>query len=93
MGAEMKLIEGWQKFYKFWSIRLGALGAVIVSVLVAFPDIALNAWVMLPADLKAFIPPNYMPLIGVGIFVLSMLAKFVPQKKLQTEIKNNEDAK
>lgn len=86
----MKLIEGWQKFYKLWSIRLGALGAGVVSILVAFPDVALNAWAIMPADLKAFIPPNYMPLIGVGIFVMSMLVKFIPQNKLREEIKNNE---
>lgn len=90
MGTEMKLIEGWQKFYKLWSIRLGALGATIVSILVAFPDVALNAWALMPADLKAFIPPNYMPLIGVAIFVMSMVVKFIPQNKLRAEIKNNE---
>jgi len=93
MGAKMKLMDGWQKFYKYWSVRLGALGAAVASVLIAFPDIALNAWAILPDDLKAFIPPNYMPLIGVAIFVLSMVAKFIPQPKLRAEIQNNDSAK
>lgn len=89
----MKLVDGWNKFYKYWSIRLGALGAAIVSVLVAFPDIALHAWAALPDDLKSVIPPNYMPLIGVGIFVMSMVAKFIPQNKLHSEIAANDRAK
>lgn len=89
----MKLLDGWQKFYKFWSVRLGALGATIASILIAFPEIAINAWAILPADIKSFIPPNYMPLIGVAIFVLSMVAKFIKQPKLQAEIAKDDSAK
>lgn len=88
----MKLIEGWRKFYKYWSIQLGAAGVVVTSVLISSPTIAIEAWTALPSDLKSFIPPNYMPFIGVGIFVLSMIAKFIVQSKLHTGTTKNDNA-
>ena len=38
---------------------------------------------MMPADLKSAIPERYMPLIGVGIFVASLIARAIKQIKLE----------
>lgn len=78
-----ELIEDWRKCWRFWSVRLGVMGSAITAVLIAFPDVALSAWAMLPADLKAAIPERYMPLIGVGIFVASLIARAIKQTKLE----------
>ena len=78
-----ELIEDWRKCWRFWSVRLGVIGSAITAVLIAFPDVALSAWAMLPADLKAAIPERYMPLIGVGIFVASLIARVIKQTKLE----------
>ena len=38
---------------------------------------------MMPGDLKAVIPERYMPLIGVVIFVASLIARAIKQTKLE----------
>ena len=80
---KLELIEDWRNFWRFWSVRLGIVGSAITGVLIAFPDVALSAWAMLPADLKAAIPERYMPLIGVVIFVASLVARAIKQTKLE----------
>ena len=80
---KLELIEDWRNFWRFWSVRLGIVGSAITGVLIAFPDVALSAWAMMPADLKSAIPERYMPLIGVGIFVASLIARAIKQSKLE----------
>ena len=80
---KLELIEDWRNFWRFWSVRLGIIGSAITGVLIAFPDVALSAWAMMPADLKSVIPERYMPLIGVGIFVASLIARAIKQTKLE----------
>ena len=88
---KLELIEDWRKCWRFWSIRLGIVGSAITGVLIAFPDVALSAWAMIPGDLKAAIPERYMPLIGVVIFVASLIARAIKQTKLEPkEGPNNE---
>ena len=88
---KLELIEDWRNFWRFWSVRLGIIGSAITGVLIAFPDVALSAWAMMPADLKSAIPERYMPLIGVGIFVASLIARAIKQTKLEPkEEPNNE---
>jgi hypothetical protein len=81
----MTLIAEWRKFYKFWSIQLGVIGTAITGYLIASPEAALFAWGLMPADLKEAIPPQFTPLIGVFVFVASMLARLVKQKKLHAK--------
>ena len=85
---KLELIEDWRNFWRFWSVRLGIVGSAITGVLIAFPDVALSAWAMMPADLKSVIPERYMPLIGVGIFVASLVARAIKQSKLERNLKN-----
>ena len=85
---KLQLIEDWRNFWRFWSVRLGIVGSAVTAVLIAFPDVALSAWAMMPADLKAVIPERYMPLIGVGIFVASLIARAIKQSKLERDLKN-----
>ena len=80
---KLELIEDWRNFWRFWSVRLGIIGSAITGVLIAFPDVALSAWAMMPADLKSAIPEHYMPLIGVVIFVASLVARAIKQTKLE----------
>ena len=80
---KLELIEDWRNFWRFWSVRLGIVGSAITGVLIAFPDVALSAWAMMPADLKSAIPERYMPLIGVVIFVASLIARAIKQTKLE----------
>ena len=78
-----ELIEDWRNWWRFWSVRLAAVGTAITGLLVAFPDAALAAWAILPHELKSSIPPQYMPLIGVVVFALSIAARLVRQDSLR----------
>ena len=78
----MKLIENWKQCWKFWSIRLGIIGSTIVSLLVLIPDAAMLAWNTLPAELKASVPPEYLPLVGVAFFLLSLIARLIQQSNV-----------
>jgi hypothetical protein len=82
---KLRLIENWRDFWRFWSVRLGIVGSAVAGWLIAFPDHALQAWLLLPPDLKAVLPEEHMPLFGVGIFVLSLLARVLKQSKLEKE--------
>jgi len=79
---KLELVEDWRKYWRFWSVQLAAVGTVITGIFVAFPDAALSAWAILPHELKSSIPPQYMPLIGVVVFALSIVARLVKQKNL-----------
>lgn len=81
----MKLIDNWKEAWKFWSVQLGVLGTVVTSVLLASPDAAMVAWNTFPEEFKQFIPPHWMPFIGVGIFACSMGARVIAQQKLRRE--------
>lgn len=80
---KIQLIEDWRNFWRFWSVRLGVIGSALTGWLIAFPDQALQAWALLPADLKAYLPERYMPLVGVAIFVMSLIARAIKQTKLE----------
>lgn len=80
---KLEFIEDWRDFWRFWSVRLATVGTAITGLLIAFPDAALAAWAILPDELKSSIQPQYMPLIGVGVFALSIVARLVKQKNLR----------
>ena len=82
----MKLIPEWRVAWKFWSVQLAALGTLVTGVLISFPDAALAAWALLPADMKAFLPKEKMPIVGVAIFALSIVARMTNQRKVQAQI-------
>lgn len=78
----MKLVDDAKVWWKLWSIRLGALGTALTGLLIASPEAVLFAWNLLPQDLRAAIPPQYVPFIGVFIMGMSVVARLVKQEKL-----------
>lgn len=78
----MKLIDNWKESWRFWSMRLAALGTAIATVLVASPEAAYTTWSVLPQEVKEMLPPEWTPLIGIGIFACSMVARVIKQQKL-----------
>lgn len=77
-----RLVDNAREVWRYWSLRLGAIGTAFVAWFVASPETAIAAWAMLPADLKAFLPPQFVGYFGVTMFALSLLAKFIKQKNL-----------
>ena len=88
----IKLIPNWQKWWRMWSMRLGALGTLVTGYVVAVPDAALTAWNALPQELKNVMPPNWLPMVGVGIFVSSLFARLIHQPKLNEAQSNDRNS-
>lgn len=80
----MKLIDGWRaQWLKFWSVRLNLIGNALLTLLLAFPDIARETWANLPDDLKALLPVQLAYWIPVLIFGAATFARLVRQKGVQ----------
>lgn len=79
------IVPHWRLVFKQWSFWLGVIGATLTSLLVALPQFALEVWLMMPPDLKTTLPEKYTPLIGVGVFVLSLISKFIMQARHEAE--------
>ncbi|HBQ0769313.1 hypothetical protein ACNPIB_09260 [Klebsiella pneumoniae] len=68
---------------KTWSVKLGAIGALIGMWAQSFPDAALRAWAVLPPDIKNLLPPNIVALISPALVVLAVLSQYVRQPALK----------
>lgn len=80
-----QIVPHWRLIFKQVSFWLGIVGTALTTAFLALPDFALQVWLMMPPDLKATIPERYTPFIGVGVFVLSLIGKFVRQPKLEAQ--------
>lgn len=77
------MIENWRKAWKFWSLQLQAAGLAIL----AFPELLINAWVYLPAEIKAMLPSEYASIIGISLIAAGMIARLIKQRKLDDNSK------
>lgn len=73
------LIDDWKQAHKKLSVIVAAIGAAITGFLLAFPDAALQAWNLLPPDLKNYLPSGLMPKVSFGLFVLSIVGRLLRQ--------------
>lgn len=70
-----RLVDDVRHAWRFWSLRLRALGLLIM----AWPDSLLYSYSLVPADLQGYLPGR-TAVVG-GLFGLSCLATLVKQKK------------
>lgn len=68
--------------FKTWSVWLAAIGSTLSAWVQSFPQSALDAWNVLPPDIKSYIPPNYLGMVGAFMVVMGIIAQFVRQRKL-----------
>lgn len=73
--------------FKTWSVWLASLGSMLSAWVQSFPGEALSAWSGLPDDVKAYIPHNYLGMIGAFMVAMGVIAQFVRQKNLLAEKK------
>lgn len=78
----MQLIANARQWWRLWSIRFNALGLLILSWVQFDPVSALGVWNMMPHIVRTVLPHNFVMLVGMGLFVLSMLARVVVQPRL-----------
>lgn len=79
------LVDNWYLAWRWWSMRLNAIGLVILSYVQFDPIGALQVWNMMPHPVRMFLPSNFLMIIGLILFGLSMLARVVKQPKLHKD--------
>lgn len=71
-----KLVEDWRSCWRWWSMRLNALAAVLIGYFLASPEVLLVTLNQLPPELRAYVPPA----AGLVIFVLVALVRLWKQE-------------
>ncbi len=76
----MKLVDNWKESWRWWSIHLPAIGAAITGTLIVAPESILQAWTLLPADMRASLEA-YRGYIALAAFGLAIVARLIEQPK------------
>lgn len=86
----VKLTPDCRHLWRAWSVRLNALGILLLGWFAVDPVSVLAVWNMMPAGVRDLVPSQVVSITGAVLFGFSLLAKFVRQPKL--EEKRNADA-
>lgn len=76
--------------WKAWSVWLTGVGVAMGVYLASSPDALVQAWLMLPPDLKAMLPVNVAQYISYAIIALGVISRFIKQPKLDQQRKEME---
>lgn len=79
MKISIKPVEDVNKWYRFWSLRFAALGALVMTFLAAWPDLIFTLWSAMPEEAKFFLPQRLLPIISLFFFVMSALSRLIRQ--------------
>jgi hypothetical protein len=77
----MKLVDNVRDWWRWWSLRLNALGLAIIGWVSFDPVGVLYVWSLMPPQVQEFLPRNVLLLLGLALFALSMVARLVKQPK------------
>lgn len=88
----MKLIDGWRQAWRLWSVRLSALGTLLMAWAALTPDALLQAWNALPPEVQALVPESVGKLIPFLLFFGTLVARLVPQPKAAAKIEEAANA-
>ena len=76
-----RLIDDWRRSWRFWSMRLSLIGALLSAASAAFPAAMLDAWNALPPDLRTMIPARTAQVIAAILFTGTMAARLFRQRQ------------
>ncbi|WP_342753755.1 hypothetical protein AAGQ96_12875 [Pantoea sp. MBD-2R] len=80
--SSLEFVSHARLLFKAWSVWLASAGSALSAWVQSFPDAAMNAWNMLPPDIKSFLPQNYLGMIGAFMVAMAVVSQFVRQRKL-----------
>ena len=87
----MKLINGWRQAWRLWSVRLSALGAILTGWSLLAPEALLQAWQVLPDDLRTMVPERIAGVIPTLLFAATIVARLIPQPKAAAIVEASDD--
>ncbi len=85
-NSKFKLIDNVDKWWKFWSIRFGILGATIL----AFPDTVYQVWLTIPPEVRPEFLTVHVDKLGMIMMIASVLSRVIKQPKLISEVEKEE---
>ncbi|MTD25461.1 hypothetical protein GK011_00660 [Erwinia sp. J316] len=80
--GRMTVVSHARLLFKTWSVWLASIGSMLSAWVQSFPDSALNAWGVLPEDIKSCLPHNFLAFIGAFMVAMAVIAQFIRQKNL-----------
>ena len=69
----MKLVDNW---HRLWSVRVAAIGSLLMTALLAFPDV----WAGLPPEIRSILPARLQALAPLLLLLATLAARLVKQK-------------
>ena len=78
----MKVIDEWRQGWRFWSVRLNALGAALLAAMMTWPEPLLGLWAALPRELTAILPPRAALAIPLALNLAATAARLIKQRRL-----------
>lgn len=78
-----RLVPEARAFWRFWSIRLNAIGLAILAWVQFDPVGALAVFNMMPAHVRAALPEHFLTGVAFVFFALAMIARLVKQPALE----------
>ena len=85
------LVKEWRLLHKLWSSKLYFVGVALLTLGDAAQHI-LFAWGVLPHELKASIPEDWITIVSVFIFTASFLARYVREPKHHERAKRDRES-
>lgn len=74
------LIDDWRRGWRFWSVRLQALGLASGALLIGAPEAAVQIWAAIPPDIRTLLPPAIGQWLPLLFGLLAIAARFMRQK-------------
>ena len=81
----MTLLPDWRQAWRWWSVRLSALGTILYAAALAFPQWPLELWNMMPGEVRGFMPQNFATWISFALFLGVVFARLMPQPKAEAK--------
>ena len=79
MKISIKPTEDIKKWYRFYSFRFSALGALLMGFFAAWPDAVFVIWQSMPEEAKFFLPQRLLPFISLFFFAMAAISRLVRQ--------------
>jgi hypothetical protein len=67
-------VENWRTATKWWSVRMNAIGAVLLPLLMLVPQ--------MPAEIQNLLPPSARAIVAGAWCLLNIVVRLKAQKKL-----------
>ena len=76
----MRLLPDWRQAWRWWSVRVSALGALLAAIALLAPDVVGAVWAALPPELLAKLPRNVAMAVPLGLELATIIARITRQR-------------